>query len=132
MPLFVKRVLERVREQHGERFGKHRPQRIEQVLAVQRFTIELRRDRLHDFRMAVADVKNAEAAQTIDIFLTVDVAIRVGSRVGPLHGGRRILKRRRFAVLEESGVDVIAEAGERFPGDPCSVGRIDLRLIDQV
>jgi hypothetical protein len=52
---------------------------------VQRLALHLIDDGLDDFRIAMADVKDSEAAQTIDILSSVNVAVRVGTGVGPLY-----------------------------------------------
>ena len=78
------RVFEVTRREHRERFGEHRAQRIEQILAVQRLPVELSLDGAYDFGMAVTDVENPESAQAVDVLSAVDVAVAVRSRVGPL------------------------------------------------
>ncbi len=60
-------VVEARGREHRQRFGEHRAQRIEQVLAVQRLAAQLIHHRLDDFGIAMADVEDAETAQTIDV-----------------------------------------------------------------
>lgn len=88
---------------------------------MQRLAIELRLDRGYDFRIAVTDVEDAEAAETVEILFSGNVAIAVGSGVGPLDRRGRVFDRRRLPIFEKPRVDVIAETLDRFPRDPLRV-----------
>lgn len=80
----------------------------------------------------MADVEDAEAAQTIYIFAAGDVLIGIWSRIGPLDDGAGALRVRRLAILEEAGVDVIAKPIDRLARDLLSLVGRDLALRDQV
>jgi hypothetical protein len=80
--------------------------------------------------MAVADVEDAEAAQTVDVLAAVDVGEDV-ARVRPLDGGVERSLRARLAVLEEAGVDVFAETLDGFADDPVRLRAIDRRGFDE-
>jgi hypothetical protein len=98
---------------------------------VQRLAAQLIGDRLDDFRMPVADVENAEAAQTVDVFFAGYVAIRVWSGVGPFDRRRCMFDRRGFAIFEKAGVDVVAERCDRFLRNPRGIVGRDARFGDQ-
>jgi hypothetical protein len=82
--------------------------------------------------MAVSDVENAETAEAVEVLFAVDVAISVGSGVGPFDGRGGVLDRRRFPVLEESRIDVISEVLNCFACDPRGLFRRDRRRLDKV
>jgi hypothetical protein len=82
--------------------------------------------------MAVPDVENAEAAETVQILTTVDVAIGIRPGVRPLDDGARAARVAGLAVFQESGVDVVAESIDGFASDPAGVVVRDLRLGDEV
>ncbi len=118
-------VLQVARGDQGQRFGQHRAQRIEQILAMQRLALELRAHRGNDLRMTVADVEDAEPAQAVDVLAAAHVGEDV-ARVRPLHRRVERALRTGLAVFEKSGVDVIAKRLDRFAHDP-----IRLRAIDR-
>jgi hypothetical protein len=99
---------------------------------VQRLAAQLVRDGFDDFWIAVADVEDAEPAETINILPSGYVAIRVRTGVGPFDDGAGAMRVVRFTILEESGVDVISEAVDGLMRDPLRVGRRDVGLLDQV
>lgn len=99
---------------------------------MERLTPKLIAYRLHDFGMAMADVEDAEAAETIDICATANVAIGVRPGIGPLDDRFRTRDVGRLAVFEKSGVDVLAERVDGFARDPRRVRGRDLRLADQL
>lgn len=99
---------------------------------MQRLAVELRFDGVDDFRVAVADVENAEAAEAIDVLFAVDVAIAVRTRVRPFDGGGGVVDRCGFTVLQKSRIDVIAEVVDGLACDPRGVVRRDRRLFDEV
>jgi hypothetical protein len=81
--------------------------------------------------MAVPDVEDAEAAQTIDVFASVDVGEDV-SGIAPLDGGRERSLGTGFPVREKTGVDVVAEPVDGFADDPIGLRAIDRRGMDDV
>ena len=85
---------------------------------MQRLPVQLGLDGCDDFRIAVADVEDAETAETVDVFLAVDVAVAVRSGVRPLDCGCGVFHRRGLAIFEEAGVDVVAEIRNRLLRDP--------------
>ena len=98
---------------------------------MQRLAIELRANRIDDLRMPVTDVEDAEAAEAIDIFAAVDVREDVAA-VGPLDGRIERALRTGLAVLEKSGVDVIAKPVDGFADDPIGLRAIDRRGVNEV
>jgi hypothetical protein len=80
----------------------------------------------------VSDVEDAEAAETIEVRATGDVAIGVRSGVGPLDHRARAARVGRLAVLQEPGIDVIAKRLDRLAGNPFRLGRANVRLLDQI
>jgi hypothetical protein len=98
---------------------------------VQRLPPHLVGDRLDDFRIAMSDIEDAEAAETVEVGASRDVAIRVRAGVGPLdyRGGAVLI--RRLAVFQESGIDVVAKRLDRLARDPFRLGGAYLRLLDQ-
>ena len=100
---------------------------------MQRLAPQLIHHRFDDFRMPVPDVeKNTESAQAVQILASVHVAIGVWSGVGPLDdrtGAREVAG---LAVLQKSGVDVVAETVDGLAGDPGRIVGGDLRLADEV
>ena len=99
---------------------------------MQRLATELRRYGSDNFRIAVANVENAEAAQAVEIRASSDVAIRVQSRVGPFDNRAGTMFIGRFAIFQESGIDVLAKRLDRFARDPFGLGRTNLGLFDQL
>ena len=97
---------------------------------MQRLPIELRLDGSDDFRVAVAYVKNAEAAKAIDVFAALDVPVTVGSGVTPFDDGARAVDLCCFSIFQKSGVDVIAKVFNRFAGDPRRLFGGDLRALN--
>ena len=120
------------RREHRERLREHRAQRIQEILTVQWLAPQLVRHRLDDLRMAVSDVENAEAAETVQILAAVYVAIGVGPGVRPFDDRAGAADVARFAVFQEARVDVVAEALDRFARDPAGVVGRDLRLGDEI
>lgn len=80
----------------------------------------------------MADVEDAEAAQTIEVGAAGDVAIGVEAGVGPLDDRRRAPGVARLAILEKSGVDVPAERLDGLARDPFRIGGRDVSLFDEV
>ncbi len=98
---------------------------------MQRLTIELRAHGCDHFGMAVSDVEDAEPAETIDVFAAVDIREDV-TAVGPLDGRIERALRTGLAVLEKSGIDVIAKPIDGFADDPIGLRAIDRRGVDEV
>jgi hypothetical protein len=98
---------------------------------VQRLPAQLIHHRFDDFRIAVADVEDAEAAQAVDVFAPGDVAICVRAGVGPFDDRFGFVGVARFAILEEAGIDVLAKRLDRFMRDPACLFGGDLRRFDQ-
>ena len=98
---------------------------------MQRLPFQLRAYGSDDFGMPVTDVKDAEAAQTIDVLATVDVGEDVPF-VGKLDRGIERAARSGLAVLEKSRVHVIAEPLDRFADDPIRLRAIEPRSMDEV
>jgi hypothetical protein len=120
-------VLQLARRHVSQNFGEHGAQRIEQILAVQRLTVELVNDGLYYFWMAMPDVVNAKAAETIDVFFSVYIHKGVRACVLPFHGGELSVFRNRLAVAEKAGIYVVAEVLDRLARYPlclvfCNVG----------
>jgi hypothetical protein len=82
--------------------------------------------------MAVSDVEDAEAAETIQILAAVDVSIRVRSGVRPFDDRAGAADVAGFAVFQEARVDVVAETLDGFARDPAGVVGCDLRFGDEV
>ncbi len=82
--------------------------------------------------MAVPDVEDAEAAETVQILATVYVAIRIRSGVRPLDDRAGAAGVGGFAVFQEARVDVVAETVDRFARDPAGFIGGDLRFGDEV
>lgn len=80
----------------------------------------------HYFWVAVSHVENTESAQAIDILAAVDVAVTGWTGIGPFNNRRGLFCRSSFAVLEKTGVDMVAKGGNGFTGDPRSIYRRDL------
>jgi hypothetical protein len=80
----------------------------------------------------VSHVKDAEAAEAVDIFSAGDVAVRVEIGVGPLDDRAGPVRIGGLPVLEETGVDVISKGVDRLARDPLRLRRRDLGLLDQV
>ena len=93
--------------------------------------LELRAHRAHHFGMAVSDVEDAEAAQTVDVLAAVDVGKDVAG-VAPLNGGIEGSPRTGLSILEEARVDVVAKAVDGFADDPIRLRAIDRRGVDDV
>jgi hypothetical protein len=89
-------------------------------------------DGFDDFWIAMADVEDAEAAQTVDVRASRNVAIRVRSRIRPLDDRSGAARVGRLAILEKAGVDVISERLDRFACDPRRLGLRYLALFDQL
>ncbi len=81
---------------------------------MQRLAAQLILHRFDDFGMAVTDVEDAEAAQTVDIFASVEIAVGVGAGVGPLDDRAGLADVARLAVLQKSGVYVVAKRLDRL------------------
>jgi len=81
--------------------------------------------------MAVPNVEDAEAAQTIDVLAAVDVGKDVAG-VAPLNGGIEGTPRTGLSILEEARVDVVAKAVDGFADDPIRLRAIDRRGVDDV
>ena len=111
-------VVESRRREHRQRLRQHRAQRVEQVLAVQRLPAQLIAHRFDDLGMAMPDVKDAEAAQAVQVLAPVYVAVGVGPGIGPFDDRAGLARVGRFAVFEKSGIDVVAERVDRFASDP--------------
>jgi hypothetical protein len=79
----------------------------------------------------MADIEDAEPAETIDVFFAVDVAIRIGARIRPFHDGCGAIRRSGFAIFQEAGIDVIAKRLDRFARNPSGILRRDVRLGDE-
>lgn len=99
---------------------------------MQRLAAHLVGDGFDDFWIAVADVEDAEPAETVDILPSGYVAIRVRAGIGPFDHGTGAMRVVRLTILEEPGVDVISEAVDGLVRDPLRVGRRDVGLFDQV
>ena len=97
---------------------------------MQRLTLELRAHRGHHFGMAVADVEDPEAAETIDVLATVDVGEDVAA-IGPLDGSIERSLRARFTIREKTGIDVIAKSVDRLADDPVGLRAIDRLGVDE-
>lgn len=96
---------------------------------MQRLTVELRFDGGNDLRMTVPDIKDTEAAEAIEVFFPVDVAIAIGARIAPFNNGARAFDVGCFAVFEKSRVYMVAKIFDRFARNPrCLVGRNRGRL----
>jgi len=80
--------------------------------------------------MAVADVENTEAAQTIDVLATLNVSIAVRARVAPLDDGPCAVYLGGFPIFEKPRIDVIAEVFNGFPRDPRGLFRRNRRRFD--
>jgi hypothetical protein len=81
--------------------------------------------------MAVPDVEDAEAAQTIDVFASADVGENVAG-VAPLDGGVERALRAGFPVGEKTRIDVVAKSVDGFADDPIGLRAIDRRGMDEV
>jgi hypothetical protein len=82
--------------------------------------------------VTVADVEDPEAAETIDVLAAVDVREDV-TGIAPFHRGtveRAFVAG--FAVLEKSGIDVIAKTVDGFANDPIGLRAIDRGGVDDV
>lgn len=88
-------------------------------------------DRIDDFRIAMPDVENAETAEAIDVLFAVDVAIRIRACIGPFDGCGSVVDGRGLAVLEKSGIDVIAKRLNGFARDPSRFVLCDLGFSDK-
>ena len=82
--------------------------------------------------MTVSDVEDAEAAETVEIFAPVDVAIGVRPGVRPFDDRAGAADVARFTVFQEARIDVVAETIDGFARDPAGVVGRDLRLGDEV
>ena len=91
------------------------PKRLQQLLGMKRLALKLIGDGLDDLGVAVADVEDAVAAQKIEVLLPVDVLEAVRA-VFPVH--RDVFRGHRFAVLENTGVDVVGVVSRRLLRDP--------------
>src|ERR1700722_18081877 len=81
--------------------------------------------------MTVADVKDAEAAQAVQIRAPEYVAVGVRPGIRPFNNGAGLARIGRFPVFEKSGINVVAERVDRFASDPRRfVGR-DLGFLDE-
>ena len=100
-------------------------------MAVERLPAELIRHGFEHLRIAVADVENAESAETVDILAPGDVAIGVRSGVGPLDDGLGAGDVRRLAVFEKAGIDVFAKSLDGLACNPDRVLRRNLRFRDE-
>lgn len=98
---------------------------------MQRLPPHLIYHRFNDLGIAVPDVENAESAKAVDVLLAVDVAIGVRTCIRPLDDRGRAFGGRCFAILQETGIDVVAKRLDGFARDPSRVLRSDLRLGDQ-
>ena len=74
----------------------------------------------------MSDVEDAEAAETVEVGATGNVAIGVRPGVGPLDDRAGATRIGRLAVLQESGIDVIAKRLDRLAGNPFRLGRADV------
>jgi hypothetical protein len=81
--------------------------------------------------MAVPNVEDAEAAETVDVFATVHVGEDV-ARVAPLDGCVERSLRTGFAIFEETGIDVVAKTVDGFADDPIRLRAIDRRGVNDV
>jgi hypothetical protein len=82
--------------------------------------------------MAMADVKDTETAQAVEILASVDVAVRVGSGVGPFDDRASASEITGFTIFQKSRVDEVAETVDGLAGDPARIVGGDLRLADEV
>ena len=80
----------------------------------------------------MANVKDAEASQTIDIRAPGYVAVRVRSGIRPFDDGTRAARVGGFAIFEKPRVDVIPERLDGFARDPCGFSLRDVALFDQI
>jgi hypothetical protein len=85
---------------------------------MQWLTIELGLNGGDDLWVTMADIENAEAAQTIDVLFAGYVAIAIRPRVRPFDRGCGVFDRCRFPVFQKSWIDVVAEIFYGFIGDP--------------
>ena len=81
--------------------------------------------------MAVPNVEDAEAAQTIDVLAAVDVGKDVAG-VAPLNGGIEGSPRTGLSVFEKPWIDIIAKTVDGFADDPIRLRAIDRRGVDDV
>ena len=75
--------------------------------------------------MAVPDVEDAESAEAIDVFAAA-TSVKTLPESDHSTAASSVPFGARFAVFEETGVDVIAKRFDRFAHDP-----IRLRAIDR-
>src|SRR5579863_1246463 len=99
---------------------------------MQRLPPQLVHDGFDDFRMAMPDVENTETAETVDVFAAADVAIRIRPGVGPFDDGLGAFDGAGFAILEKTGVDMLAKCVDCLARDPARLVRSDLRQRDEV
>ncbi len=97
---------------------------------MQGLAFELRAHRTDDFGVAVTDVEDSEAAQTINVLAAVDVGENVAG-VGPLDRGIERAPRAALAIFQETGVDVIAETVDGFLDDPSRLRAVDRPTVDE-
>jgi hypothetical protein len=81
--------------------------------------------------MPVTDVEDAESAEAIDVLAAVHVGEDVAV-IRPFDGGRSGLTCGRFAIVEKTGVDVIAKPFDGFVDDPIGLRAIDRGRVDEV
>jgi hypothetical protein len=81
--------------------------------------------------MAMADVKDAETAEAVDVLAAVHVGEDVAG-VAPLDGRVERPLRAGFPVLEETGIDVVAKPVDGFADDPIRLRAIDRRGMNDV
>ncbi len=98
---------------------------------MQRLPPQLIANRFDDLWMTVADVKDAKAAQAVQIRVSEYVAVGVRPGIRPFNNRAGLARIGRFPVFEKSGINVIAERVDRFASDPRCFGGSDVGFRDQ-
>ena len=98
---------------------------------MKRLAAQLILHRGDDFGMAVTDVEDTEAAQTVDITASVEIAVGVGAGIGPLDDCAGLADVARLAVLQKPGVYVVAKRLNRLFGDPARLFGAGIGAFDE-
>jgi len=84
-----------------------------------------------DFRVAVTDVEDAEATQTVDIVTSVEIAVGVRTGIGPLDDRAGLSNVAGLAVFQKARVYMVAKRLNRLFGDPARLLRVWIGTCDK-
>ena len=85
---------------------------------MKRLARQLGLHRCHDFRMAVPDVKNTEAAEAVDVLAPLNVPITIWTCVAPFDNGAGAVYFRGFSIFEKTRIYMVAKVFNGFACDP--------------